>query len=112
MSLAAFGADTVYPCLDLSTTQSLPRKDQSIVGAMFQTMAAIGRAIPLATTSAIQHSVQSKELRQGKVEMQAFIAGIRAVEWFCVRCMAASLSLTIIGLKNIGKIGMLKKLGL
>ncbi|ESZ90514.1 hypothetical protein SBOR_9100 [Sclerotinia borealis F-4128] len=111
MSLAAFGADTVYPCLGLFTTQSLPRKDQSVAGAMFQTMAAIGRAMPLPITSAIQQSVQSKQLKQGKSQLQAFLYGLRAVEWFCVGCMAASLALTIVGLRNIGKIGMLKKLG-
>ncbi|KAF5878607.1 putative drug resistance protein [Botrytis fragariae] len=111
MSLAAFGADTVYPCLGLFTTQSLPRKDQSVAGAMFQTMAAIGRSMPLPITSAIQQSVQSKELNKGATEMLAFLAGLRAVEWFCVGCMAASLAMTIIGLRNIGKIGMLKKLG-
>ncbi|KAF7892666.1 uncharacterized protein EAF02_000204 [Botrytis sinoallii] len=111
MSLAAFGADTVYPCLGLFTTQLLPRKDQSVAGAMFQTMAAIGRSMPLPITSAIQQSVQSKELNKGATEMLAFLAGLRAVEWFCVGCMAASLAMTIIGLRNIGKIGMLKKLG-
>lgn len=111
MSLAAFGADTVYPCLGLFTTQSLPRKDQSVAGAMFQTMAAIGRSMPLPITSAIQQSVQSKELNKGTDQMLAFLAGLRAVEWFCVGCMAASLAMTIIGLRNIGKIGMLKKLG-
>lgn len=111
MVLAAFGADTVYPCLGLFTTQSLPRKDQSVAGAMFQTMAAIGRAMPLPITSAIQQSVQSKAVNAGKAPMPAFLAGLRAVEWFCVGCMATSLALTIIGLRNIGKIGMLKKLG-
>ncbi|KAM0155460.1 hypothetical protein ACHAQE_006767 [Botrytis cinerea] len=111
MSLAAFGADTVYPCLGLFTTQSLPRKDQSVAGAMFQTMAAIGRSMPLPITSVIQQSVQSKELNKGTDQMLAFLAGLRAVEWFCVGCMAASLAMTIIGLRNIGKIGMLKKLG-
>ncbi|KAB8303005.1 hypothetical protein EYC80_006311 [Monilinia laxa] len=111
MSLAAFGADTVYPCLGLFTTQSLPRKDQSVAGAMFQTMAAMGRAMPLPITSAIQQSVQSKELKEGKAQMQAFLSGLRAVEWFCVGCMAASLAMTVIGLRNIGKIGVLKKLG-
>ncbi|QSZ31065.1 hypothetical protein DSL72_000626 [Monilinia vaccinii-corymbosi] len=111
MALAAFGADTVYPCLGLFTTQSLPRKDQSVAGAMFQTMASIGRAMPLPIASAIRQSVESKELREGTAQTQAFLSGLRAVEWFCVGCMAASLALTIIGLRNFGKIGMSKKLG-
>lgn len=60
MCLAAFGADTLYPCLGLFTTQSLPRKDQGIAGAMFQTMAGLGRAIFLPLTATVQASVQNK----------------------------------------------------
>jgi hypothetical protein len=111
MTLTAFGADTIYPCLGLFTTQTLPRKDQSVAGAMFQTMAAIGRAIPLPITSVIQETVQQKELRRGQAQLQAYLQGLRAAEWFCVACMATSLALAVVGLRNIGKIGLLKKLG-
>ncbi|KAM3068327.1 hypothetical protein ACMFMG_009465 [Clarireedia jacksonii] len=112
MVLTAFGADTIYPCLGLFTTQTLPRKDQSVAGAMFQTMAAIGRAIPLPITTVIQETVQQKELRQGKSQLYAYLQGLRAAEWFCVACMATSLALAVVGLRNIGKIGLLKKLGM
>jgi hypothetical protein len=108
MTLAAFGADTVYPCLGLFTTQSLPRKDQAVAGAMFQTVAGLGRAMFLPITSTIQASVQMKW--HGN-EKRAFLEGLRAAEWFCVACMAISLTITVVGLRNIGKIGLLKKLG-
>lgn len=111
MALAAFGADTVYPCLGLFTTQSLPRKDQGVAGAMFQIVAGIGRSMFLPVTSTIQSAVQIKLERDGKGEMEAFLQGLRAVEWFCVACMATSLLVTVFGLRNIGKIGLLKKLG-
>jgi hypothetical protein len=110
MALAAFGADTVYPCLGLFTTQSLPRKDQAVAGAMFQTVAGLGRAMFLPITSTIQGSVQRK-LSSGGNEKHAFLQGLRAAEWFCVSCMAISLLITVFGLRNIGKIGLLKKLG-
>lgn len=111
MCLAAFGADTVYPCLGLFTTQSLPRKDQSVGGAMFHTTAGLGRAmfLPIATT--IQDYAQRKTVRSGEDELQAFLVGLQAADWFCVACMATSLLITIFGLRNIGKIGLLKKLG-
>jgi hypothetical protein len=35
MCLAAISANILYPCLSLFTTQSLPRKDQGVAGAMF-----------------------------------------------------------------------------
>jgi len=111
MALAAFGADTVYPCIGLFTTQSLPRKDQGIAGAMFQTVASIGRALFLPVTAAIQASAQSKDIRNGSHQKQALLTGFRAAEWFCFACMVASLGMTVFGLRNIGKIGLLKKLG-
>ena len=111
MGLAAFGADTVYPCLGLFTTQSLPRKDQGVAGAMFQTTAGLGRAMLLPISSTIQTYVENKSVKKVDVESQAFLDGLRAVEWFCVALMAVGLTITVVGLRNIGKIGLLKKLG-
>jgi len=78
---------------------------------MFQTVAGIGRSMFLPVTSTIQSAVQTKLERDGKGEMKAFLQGLRAVEWFCVACMGTSLLVTVFGLRNIGKIGLLKKLG-
>lgn len=122
MWLAAFGADTLFPCLGLFTTQSLPRKDQGIAGAMFQTMAGLGRAIFLPLTATVQASVQAKWLGKSasqlsssssasEVGSEAYLQGLRGAEWLCVACMVVCLLCTVIGLRNIGKIGLLKKLG-
>ncbi|KAJ5041768.1 uncharacterized protein L3040_005336 [Drepanopeziza brunnea f. sp. 'multigermtubi'] len=111
MCFAGIGADTVYPCLGLFITQSLPRKDQSVAGAMFQTFAGLGRAMFLPITATIQDFVQRKLRNQGKGELPALLEGIRAVEWFCAAAMGFCLLLTICGLGNMGKIGLLKKLG-
>ncbi|KAL2060716.1 hypothetical protein VTL71DRAFT_9357 [Oculimacula yallundae] len=111
MCLAGIGADTVYPCLGLFTTQALPRKDQSVAGAMFQTFAGLGRAMFLPVTATIQVHVQSRARNNGKGELPALLEAIRCVEWFCVACMGAALLMTLIGLRNMGKVGLLKKLG-
>ncbi|KAI9052013.1 hypothetical protein LZ554_004267 [Drepanopeziza brunnea f. sp. 'monogermtubi'] len=111
MCFAGIGADTVYPCLGLFTTQSLPRKDQSVAGAMFQTFAMLGRAMFLPITSTIQDAVQKKHRNQGKGEYPALLEGIRAVDWFCAGAVGLCLLLTVCGLGNMGKIGLLKKLG-
>jgi hypothetical protein len=111
MGLGAVGADTVYPCLGLFTTQSLSRKDQSLAGAMFQTTAAMGRTMFLPITAAIQYSVQTRHERQGHSQTVAFLSGLRSAEWFCFALMVVSLVMVIIGLRNIGNIGMLKRLG-
>lgn len=109
MCLAAFGADTVYPCIGLFTTQSLPRKDQGLAGAMFQTVAGLGRAMFLPITSMIQASAQRRTRGENG---KPFLEGLRAVEWFCCGCMGLSLIVAVIGLRHMGKIGLLKKLGI
>lgn len=111
MSLVVLGADTVYPCIGLFTTQALPRKDQGVGGAMFQTVSSIARAMFLPVTAALQSSVQTRHIRNGMDEHEALLEGYRAVEWFSFGCIAASLGITIVGLRNMGKIGLQKKLG-
>lgn len=111
MSLGAVGADTVYPCLGLFTTQALPRKDQSVAGAMFQTTAAIGRTMFLPVTAAIQNSMQSRQEKHGYDARFAYLTGLRSAEWFCFALMVVSLGFVAVGLRNIGKVGMVKRLG-
>ncbi|TVY46239.1 putative MFS-type transporter [Lachnellula occidentalis] len=111
MALAAMGVDTVYTCLGLFTTQALPRKDQAIAGAMFQTVAAMGRSISLPVIAAAQYAVQEKQLKNGRTEQSAYLEGLRAAEWVCFGCMVVCLGVAICGLRNMGKIGLLKKLG-
>ncbi|KAH6714811.1 hypothetical protein BKA61DRAFT_734196 [Leptodontidium sp. MPI-SDFR-AT-0119] len=96
MCLAGIRADTVYPWLGLFTTQALPRKDQSVASAMFQTFAGLGRAMFLPITATIQASVQTRMREDGKGELPALLEAIRSVEY---------------RVRNIGKIGLLKKLG-
>lgn len=111
MVFAGIGADTVYPCLGLFTTQTLPRKDQSVAGAMFQTFGRLGQAMFLPITSTVQYQVQMRSEHDGSEECPAFLKGIRVVHWFCAGCVGFSLFLTIGGLGNMGKIGLVKKLG-
>lgn len=111
MILAAFGADTVYPCLGLYTTQSLPQKDQGLAGAMFQTVNGVGRAISLSIASAIQTAVQTRNENSGDSRLAALLEALRSVQWFNAACAACALLATIAGLRGMGKIGLLKKLG-
>ncbi len=111
MTFSAFAADTVYPVIGLFTTQSLPRKDQAVGGALFQTMGGLARAISMPITSVIQTEVQANLVRSGAGESKAFLGGTRAVEWFCFACGIVSILIGILGLRNIGKVGLLKKLG-
>ena len=71
----------------------------------------MGRSITLPIIAAAQNAIQSKLMKNGEMERPAFLEGLRAAEWVCFGCMVVSLGVTIFGLRNIGKIGLLKKLG-
>ncbi|KAA8898254.1 major facilitator superfamily domain-containing protein [Sphaerosporella brunnea] len=45
MVLAVVGADTVYPCLSLYTTSSMPLKDQALTGGIFNTVGQVGGVV-------------------------------------------------------------------
>lgn len=77
---------------------------------MFQTVASIGRAIGLAIASAIQNAVQTRD-EETMAAKEALLEGFRSVQWLNVGCTAMVLIMTVIGLRNMGKIGLLKKLG-
>ncbi|KAH9208889.1 hypothetical protein DL95DRAFT_478857, partial [Leptodontidium sp. 2 PMI_412] len=104
MCFAGIGADTVYPWLGLFTTQALPRKDQSVAGAMFQTFAGLGRAMFLPITATIQASVQTRMREDRKGELPALLEAIRSVEWFCAAYIGSLLLMTLIGLGISGRL--------
>lgn len=78
---------------------------------MFQTSAGLGRAIFLPLTATVQNKVQAHSLQKGRSYDYAFLQGLRGAEWTCVALSIICLAMTLGGLRNIGKIGLLKKLG-
>lgn len=66
----------------------------------------------LPVSAAIQYSVQGeKDGGTGEVGREKMLQGFRAAEWFCFALAGVSLVMGVVGLRNIGKIGLLKKLG-
>ncbi|KAI5862642.1 drug resistance protein [Durotheca rogersii] len=112
--LAVIGADITWPCLTLFTSQSLPREDQALGGALVNAMGQIGRAVGLAITTAIQTAIMARD-RGVEVEHvgrilawePASLAGLRAGQWFNVGlalCCAVVVAIYFRGTGIIGKI--------
>ena len=59
MLLVVIGADTTWPCMTLFTSQSLPREDQAMGGALINAVAQVGRSVGLALGTAIQTAVMA-----------------------------------------------------
>ncbi|KAK5131688.1 hypothetical protein LTR08_000742 [Meristemomyces frigidus] len=113
MCLCVFGADTLFPSLILFTAHSLPREDQSLGGAMINAVGQVGRAIGLAIATAIQIAVQESHegtakgavTEQGNVGSPAFLAGLRAAEWFSAAIAFVAVVVATFAFRGVGIIG-------
>ena len=116
LCLCVMGADTLFPSLILFNSHSLPREDQALGGALINGVAQVVRAIGLAIGIAIQVAVQEshqdsdKEAVTGTSNLHnpAFLAGLRAGQWFSVAEAAAALLVVVFVFKEAGIMGKAK----
>ncbi|KAK4540170.1 hypothetical protein LTR36_009756 [Oleoguttula mirabilis] len=117
MCLSVLGADTLFPSLILFTAHSLPREDQSLGGAIINAVGQVGRAIGLAIGTAIQIAVQESRAGAAKSAVTgaadlgnpAFLAGLRAAEWFNAGMAFSAFVVVTIAFRGAGIIGKAKK---
>ncbi|KAI1841574.1 hypothetical protein JX266_012227 [Neoarthrinium moseri] len=103
MILSVVGADITWPCLTLFVSESVPREDQAIGGALVNACGQVGRAIGLAITTAVQTAVMAQARgtpveKSGKVEPwdTPSLLGMRAAQW--LNFTLALLGVGIVGL--------------
>ena len=117
MVLGVFAADTIMPTLLLFTSHSLPREDQAMGGAMLNAIGNVGRAILLAIATAIQVTVQESKQGSsngavtgvGDVGNRAFLAGLRAAQWFNFGLALIAVFIATFAFRRVGIIGGEKK---
>ncbi|PSN59572.1 MFS general substrate transporter [Corynespora cassiicola Philippines] len=118
MILSVIGADTVWPCLTLFTSLSVPQSDQAIGGAIINSAGQIGRAIGLATTTALQMGVTAQHRNMSVSEAGAItawddgsLAGIRAANWFNFGMQIISAGITVVAFRGTGIVGKTRTSG-
>jgi len=115
MCLCVMGADTLFPSLMLFNAHSLPKADQALGGAMINAVGQVGRAIGLAIGTAIQIAVQESKAVAGStgavvtgsedLDNPAYLAGIRAADWFSVGLALSGFCVAAVAFRGTGIIG-------
>ncbi|KAF2706162.1 drug resistance protein, partial [Pleomassaria siparia CBS 279.74] len=116
MVLSVCGADTLYPTLTLFVAKSLPHEDQSLGGALINTVGQLGRAIGLAIAAAVQTAVVARELGVDVNvvggEDHVFLphdpvlkTGLRSTSYFNSSLGIAAFLVAVVFFRGAGKVG-------
>lgn len=79
MILLTLGGDSLYPCLTFLAMRSIPKEEQGIGAALFQTIGQLGRSLGIAIATAVSTGVTQAESPYGEREAQ--LHGYRAANW-------------------------------
>lgn len=85
--------------------------EQSVAGALFQTLIQLGGSFGLAVTSVISDVQNQKALRAGKDEIEALLTGLHAAFWLGAGMSFTALIIALIALKGMGTVGKGAKRG-
>ena len=84
-------------------------EEQSVAGAVFQTLVQLGGSFGLAFTTVVNQAISSRSLEQGKSIDVARLDGLHAAFWLGGACSFAALILALVMLRGMGAIGKFKK---
>lgn len=104
----AIGADVLYTVSNLLLTSLFSAKTQATAGGVYNTIAQIGKSVGLASSAAIASAITAKSEIKDKTSPAALTEGYHAAFWYCLGLNAASLVLSVWGLRKIGKVGVKK----
>ncbi|KAK7542096.1 major facilitator superfamily domain-containing protein [Phyllosticta citribraziliensis] len=115
MVLSVVGADIIFPCLTLFTAKSLPPEDQSLGGALINSVGQVGRAIGLAVATAIETAVMAAasgvdvddldDAANTQKDSPSYLKGLKAAEWFNFAMALAAAAVTVVAFRGSGYIG-------
>ena len=103
--LSPLSVDTLFTVGLLIVSDVFPTNTQALAGAVFNTLAQLGSAIGLTTTSVISVSVTLDSERKDKSPPAALMEGYRATFWTMFAWMITACFVGGYGLRKVGKIG-------
>lgn len=109
MWLGVLGADFLMAVGSIFvSTLALP-EEQSVAGALFQTMVQLGGAVGLAFASVIATNLQAKHLEKGKSAFDSLVYGLHGAFWFAAATCFTALIIAAVMLRGLGTYGSKSK---
>lgn len=109
MWLAVLGADFLISVGSIFvSTLALP-EEQSVAGALFQTMVQLGGALGLAFVNVVQTSITMKQMEKGDDHRIALMKGLHGAFYFAAGASFASMLIALVMLRGMGAYGAKKK---
>lgn len=108
ITLNAIQGDVLYTIANLLITSSFPNKTQALAGAVFNTVAQIGKAVGVTLSALVSETVSAESDATGTEKL---LEGYHAAFWFSLAMSVATLFVTSWGLHGIGKVGSKKTVG-
>ncbi|KAL7425106.1 hypothetical protein Q5752_000794 [Cryptotrichosporon argae] len=104
MWLAVLGADFLMATgMIFVSVLALP-EEQSVAGALFQTLVQLGGAFGLAVTSVIEAAYQTSALARGEDSVDALLSGLHAAFYLAAGCSFAALLIAAVALRGLGTV--------
>lgn len=104
IALIPVGTDVLYTISQLVITAEFDESTQALAGGVFNTVAQIGKSVGIALSAVVASSV-TKRISTA-TEEDRLLQGYRAAWWFTSAMTAACILVTIVGLRNVGKVGV------
>lgn len=92
------------------STLALP-EEQSVAGAVFQTLVQLGGALGLAFVGVVQSSVMRREAAKGADYITSLLKGLHGAFWFGAGTSFAALIIAVVVLRGMGTYGGKTKKG-
>lgn len=109
MWLAVLGADFLISVGSIFvSTLALPA-EQSVAGALFQTMVQLGGALGLAFVNVVQTSISVKETAKGTDHKTALLDGLHGAFYFAAGASFTAMLIALVMLRGMGAYGAKKK---
>ena len=105
VTLNAIQGDVFYTIANLLITSSFPDKTQALAGAVFNTVAQVGKSVGVTLSALVSDSVSADSVTTGPGKL---LEGYHAAFWFSLAMSLATLFFSFWGLHGIGKVGSQK----